>query len=504
MKKTFTSFILALLCIVAVAQDFSTMPENGSSVDMLSDITITWDNATSVSVDPMLMVGGAKVYSIDGSNKTFVSDIICGPTAGNSLVMSLLSATSDAGDYLVELSENMFTVDGTPMGAFTLNYTIGGIPTSNATITIDVVDNALSQMLMTVDPCSQLALNPEATEAIQIIHNKGFSAYYAASYTPEIKSANSATLTADKELGEGLYTLIIPRGTFLIDGKINREILKEFDYSIPNPANNYTIDPADGSTLSELVEITITWEEATAIEVNPEKMIGGIMVYQIDGEFKNYAAEVFCGPTFGNYVLLSLTRAVSDAGDYVVEIPDNMFTVDGTPIAAFSISYNIPGTPTSSATINATLDNGSLSTIVLTFDPCTNLALYEPAEGETIEAPFIIHNKGFDAYQAATYTITITGENTATLTTDKNLGAGNYTLHIPKGNFLIDGKLNKLALFDFDNTAVENIVNDNARIKVYDLRGIQVIDNGTANELKSLEPGIYIVNGKKQVVRGNQ
>lgn len=505
MKRTITSFILALLCIVVNAQSYTTLPENGANVDMLTDIAITWDESESVTVDPMLMVGGAKVYFVNGADKTFVTDIICGPAGGNSVVLSLMMAATDAGDYLVEISDNMFTVDGVQVAGFNLNYTIGGMPTTTSKFMIEMKDNSLSTMLVSVEPCNELSLNPDVTESIQIIHNKGFGAYYAATYTAEITGANTATLTADKELGEGHYTLVIPKGTFIVDGCVNREIMKEFDLSVVNPATEYTVDPVDGSTLEELVEITITWEKATSIEVNMEKMMGGIIVYQIDGEFKNKIADVFCGPAFGNYVMLSLTSLINTAGDYVVEIPGDMFTVDGTPVPEFSLSYNIPGVPSSTATMSAQQQDATLSTILLTFEPCSYLDVYTPAEGEEeIEAPFIIHNNGFNSSIAATYTITITGENTALLTTDKNLPDGHYTLHVPQSTFLIDGKVNKLALFDFEKSAVESIINDNAPINAYDLRGVQVVNNGTVGDVKSLDAGVYIVNGKKIMVRNNR
>ena len=504
MKKIFTSFILALLCVVVNAQTLTVYPENGASVDMLTDISLTWEEATTVTVDPALMVGGAKAYKVEGETKTLVSDIICGPIWGNSTVISFLSVVTDAGDYVVEICDNMFTVDDTPAAGFTLDYTIGGIPSTSSTFAIEMKDNSVSTLLVTVEPCSELMLNPEATESIQIIHNNGFAAYYAAVYTPEVTGANTATLTADKTLGDGNYTLIIPKGTFIVDGKINREILKEFDLSVVNPADKYSVSPANGSIVDELIEIVVTWEDATAIDINVDMMMGGIKVYQIGAEEKILASEVFCGPAWGNDVILTLTSPIDGAGDYEVVIPDNMITVDGTPVPAFSLLYTVSGLPISSATIKAQLQDESLSTILLTFEPCAYLSLYEPVEGEEIEAPFIIANLGFSSYIAATYTITITGENTAVLTTDTELPAGNYTLHVTRNNFLIDGALNKLTLFDFDNSAVEKVLNDNAPLNVYDLRGVQVVTNGDVNEVKGLDSGIYIVNGKKIFVRNNK
>ena len=61
MKKIFTSFFLSMLCVLAInAQDYIVEPANGSEVESLTDIFITWENATVIDVDPTLMVGGIK------------------------------------------------------------------------------------------------------------------------------------------------------------------------------------------------------------------------------------------------------------------------------------------------------------------------------------------------------------------------------------------------------------------------------------------------------------
>ena len=67
MKKTFTSLLLSLLSIIAInAQDYTVEPINGSVVETLADIYITWENATAIDVNVELMVGGIKAYMIEG------------------------------------------------------------------------------------------------------------------------------------------------------------------------------------------------------------------------------------------------------------------------------------------------------------------------------------------------------------------------------------------------------------------------------------------------------
>lgn len=267
--------------------------------------------------------------------------------------------------------------------------------------------------------------------------------------------------------------------------------------SINTYAQDYIVEPANNSVVEALTDIYITWESATSINVDPTLMVGGIKAYMIVGNEKIFATDIFCGPAFGNYIMLTMMNPTTDAGDYIIEIPDNMITVDEVSIPAFNLNYSIAGIPVSGATIEVTQDGNSLNTIELFVSPCENLAINED---ESIEKPFIIHNIGFNSNIAAHYTITITGKNTATLTTDTPLTNGHYTLHIPKGTFLIDGLLNQLLVKDFETTAIHPAKQDKEVLNVYNLNGIQVIQDGTQEDVDRLQPGIYIVNGSKKFV----
>ncbi|MBR3951662.1 MAG: hypothetical protein IKJ79_07170 [Bacteroidaceae bacterium] len=267
-------------------------------------------------------------------------------------------------------------------------------------------------------------------------------------------------------------------------------------------AQDYVVEPANGSVVETLTDIFITWEGAQVIDVKTELMVGGIKAYMINGDNKVFVTDVFCGPAWGDYINLTMMNPTVDAGEYQIEIPDDMITVDGVAVAAFNLNYTIPGMPTSAATFDITADDKvSLNTVYITVSPCEELLINE---GEEVEAPYLIKNEGFNSTRAAQYTITITGANTATLTADKEIANGHYTLHIPRGNFIIDGEINPLIMKDFVPAAVENVTNDAQCVDVYDIRGVKVLNNAIPDEVKGLDVGIYIVNGKKIVVRNNK
>lgn len=501
MKRIFTALFLLLTGMACVnAQSYTTAPENGSVVEVLTDITITWDDATAVvTVDPMLMVGGAKAYLMDGEEKVFVTDLFCGPAAGSAVTMSFMTPATNSGDYMIEIAQGMFMVNETVVDAFSLNYTIGGIPTSDALFDLQLDNGSLSNILLTVSPCEELTLNAECAEMIQIIHNVGFGAYYAAEYTPAITSKNTATLSTTTTLENGNYTLIVPKGVFLVDGNVNPELIQQFDLSEVNPAEQMTVDPADGSVLEALTDITITWDNATIVTVAPEMMVGGAKVYRIGAEEKIYVSDIFCGPTPNNSVMLSLMSPTNDAGDYVIDIPTGMFTVDDVEIKEFNLNYSIDGLLTSSAQFDVQVVDNSINDVVLTITPCEEVSI-NPENTEPIQ---VIHNVGFESYFAAQYSATITGANSVSLKSNKELGSGNYSLIIPKGYFIVDGMVNPEIYQDFDTSGITAITPDENVVTVYNLNGVQLINGGEKSELNRLQPGIYIVNGAKKFVSRN-
>ena len=65
MKKIFTSLLLSVLCVIAVnAQDYTVEPANGSVVEQLTDIIITWEGATKIDVK----IAVEKIFGVEVEN----------------------------------------------------------------------------------------------------------------------------------------------------------------------------------------------------------------------------------------------------------------------------------------------------------------------------------------------------------------------------------------------------------------------------------------------------
>lgn len=79
---------------------------------------------------------------------------------------------------------------------------------------------------------------------------------------------------------------------------------------------------------------------------------------------------------------------------------------------------------------------------------------------------------------------------------------GYYYLYIPEGVFTVDG-FNSPSVgfwYTIDPGSVE-VIDMDTDLNIYSVNGMLIKRNGTAEDLKNLENGIYIVNGKKVYIR---
>lgn len=94
------------------------------------------------------------------------------------------------------------------------------------------------------------------------------------------------------------------------------------------------------------------------------------------------------------------------------------------------------------------------------------------------------------------------------LVLDKTLTEnGTYTLTIPQDYFVIgeeESVKNSLAVtyeFTIVNGSAVDIVAADAAFTVYSLTGVRLLDNAPKDALQTLEPGLYIVNGHKMILK---
>ena len=101
-------------------------------------------------------------------------------------------------------------------------------------------------------------------------------------------------------------------------------------------------------------------------------------------------------------------------------------------------------------------------------------------------------------------------EQSALKTSEPILGNGTYILEIPTGYFIdrngnsVEGITLKYTVKNDSGlpAGIEDIIADDAtNWTVYNITGVKVLDTDNAEDLNNLHKGIYIINGKKVLVK---
>ena len=337
----------------------------------------------------------------------------------------------------------------------------------------------------------------------------------------EIKLCEPGTSTAVEITAPGVYTMTIPAGivnfnknganpctcgecyscktsrTGAGNGNYNEELT--ITWTIPEPAT-LVATPADGSVVESLTNITLEWQGAESVEVNPNQMVGGAKIYRIlENEEEELVSELICSPIGegSNTAVLDILNIPTQDGNYHVRIPKGMFTVDGQVWEGVSLYYTIES-------VEVALEQISAETFVemlMTVTPCESIEL-NPGVTSKVTLAYLDDNITEVGY----YEVEVLSGNTAkfTLSTNRELVNGDYVIWIPDGQFLFDGKPNadvKIYYEGVNIVGIEGVDMDAKNLNIYSVNGMLIKRNGSLRDLNELEPGIYVVNGQKVMVK---
>lgn len=135
---------------------------------------------------------------------------------------------------------------------------------------------------------------------------------------------------------EGVYTLTIPAGSFLLDGEPCEEVTAKFTYK-----PGWKLTPAPGSKVEALNQLTIEFPDATAVEFIGSQssfMLTNGNSYAAPG-FNCVAVEGAAHPTF----TLTMTEGAQEPplGKLRFIIDEGTFKIDGVENSMISVTYTI-------------------------------------------------------------------------------------------------------------------------------------------------------------------
>ena len=317
----------------------------------------------------------------------------------------------------------------------------------------------------------------------------------------------------------GKYSVMITPYTFVAFGEDNAYYQEDFitlTYDVVGPvANPYDVPFIIVDPAAAVVE-SLLWFE---LDMNQESGYNEFLVNNEDGVYFTKDGDYYCPAipeSWGNVLYFNPTQYISTSGDYALVIEKGAMgwkneneTVNNPEQYVFNFKVESSASE-SPAGLPFVLDpeDGAvvkeLSEIYMTFDneyydiyldPYTIYLMDENWDN----VPFKVEQS---AESANTYIITITDEagNPASVTT-----AGTYMLAFEPEAIMCEGDVDfyinyDMLMFTFtvdpNASGVETINANKAPEGVYNLMGVKVADT-----TENLPAGIYIVNGKKVVVK---
>lgn len=346
------------------------------------------------------------------------------------------------------------------------------------------------------------------------------------SYKITFQDADDNDITFTKE---GQYTFTIPAGYFTYDGNESPVITATVTVGAPV---ELTVSPTTGSTMRSIKQITLSYNMESGLYLEPNedlldqitltpKNSGTAISASSKGEFSEAGLPViFATPVTADGVYTLSVPAgffvqkevVEYNGDYISQDKANGFksaaltaeyTVSASALTVFG-GYSLE--PANDQTVK------DISTVVISFPNIPEEAassLYQAAENT------ISISNGTDTYAgSAMKDWNYEGEgmkfNIRFMNADEEpieaiTDDGNWTLTIQSGAFTYDGDSNDLitAVYHVDHTVgVAEIEGaEDGTVTVVSIDGKVLLRNAPADAVNGLENGLYIVNGKKVLVK---
>ena len=318
----------------------------------------------------------------------------------------------------------------------------------------------------------------------------------------------------------GEYKIVIPAGAVqLAGGIINNEIA--LNYTIVSEGGEWTAvaDPAPG-VVAELTDILVTFEGASQLSVSPEAGPNDFPYYGTvaeDGTVTKVPYSIFTWLEGGNKLSLGIQNAeekLSEPGKYAIIIPAAYCLVDGIAMTEdIRFDYTIEGAqPEYTIVLNpadgATVNGEQLYEITVTFDGAKAIEL----NGDQATSLYQLDENGnpiANIYQNMSVEGNVAKFTVMELHKPYLEAAGTFQFTIPVGMVTITdnndvvgkNKENIVATYYSNGVGVDTIGVDAKDLNIYTVNGMLIKRNGTYEDVKALEPGIYIINGKKFYVK---
>lgn len=489
----------------------------GSSVQPIAKIS-----ANAGATDPMAEVSGNMVslYFTKGDNPI-----------------------TEDGLYTVSIPEGFFKdAAGNNVGAAKMKYMIGvgtwepeNGSTIDLTVTGGVINSKKQWYLIRMAPMTDIVVNgtqypeegdpiPGCTVPATVTDSKGeivatfkADAAYASVSGGVSKQVMKFSNVIDKN---GVYTISIPEGFFALEtsnGRVNAPAMT-LKYTVVGGSQNreqtYTLSPEKGE-YGAFPTVTITYDDVTEIKVPAGATATLNMTNQTNVLTFDLSAEE-------NKLTLTprekFTKYVTQYTVYTIVLPENTVTLvfndgasEGNSLLEIK-DYKIAPMPDPEITPADGSTMTEFTTITIkTFAAITgyntlgNIGIWRMVNGvrDTKIGNFsklVVENKENDNCTITGTFTALSGQEATEGTYEIEIPASLYWITPPGQNRISSKKMVLTYIIGIDS-AVKTFEAENALVTVFNVNGVRVLENAEPAALTTLAKGLYIVNGKKVVIR---
>lgn len=536
--------------------------KDGDTVDSFSEITMTFEGATNISYKGEFSTPYITINKVneDGSITTYPKE-----NASGSLSVKINENTvtlymdKDAfapyypidtdGTYQIIVPEGKFAfenIDSFVNDELKLTFNIDAIDPvitdQNTSIILSsedfnpysssfqiIIENVNGELTVLNETITKSVWDEEKMDYVEVTESAPYKAqlrydyggYYeqVVAYYDITEDVSSLILNLAQPIipeeqffAYGDYYVYLPKKAVCIAGDINlfNDELKFGPFGYKYRAAGEFITPQQNEVLSEIQTVTIYFPNETATpQLSSENSEQPKLFF-----FNKYTSEYQEVATFAvsqdnnenpYQFILSLESPISKGGKYKVVVPRNTVifvdeendnTYDN---ESMEIEFTIEGEK------NVSLESVSeipLNELKLTVEPCNNIMQSQSSDNQITLSIVNDDNPTIVGFYSAL--INSNNSVTLTLTADTFLKSGNYIVDIPQGYFTFDSYPNENIIIYFDDVKfaeINQIISDNEKLTIFNTNGILIKDNATFSELIKLDEGIYIVNGKKIIIK---
>ena len=487
----------------------------------LKQLEVVWEGAT---VNAM---GGTAVVNLVGASTVEDACKIAKNSTGNGIIVTFRTITeiTEAGSYnLVITGSNDITVNGEGIGTVTLPFTVEAAPAPAPEPQFadgKTEYEAPVSELEVVWPGAKITFPRDNPIMVSVVLSS--EPVDMKDVTVTLNNSGDGIIIPVNLTEAGTYTLTINKNYIEINGSTPASAIS-LDFTVTADSGSTDQNPelpeatlvwGEEGAVAPVSTLEVVWENATVTldEAQSMMLILAISINDGEGYMSDYTVDNVALNDKEDGLVLTLTDPIDAAGTYSLVIDSNdIVTVNGQEMPAIDLSFTVtdddeedpipPVTelPEPKFAGGQTSFQAPLSSLEVVWDDATvvvngGTAVVADAAGKEVVSNCKIEaNTGINGIvitfrdgaitTAGSYKLIITGGDDITVNS-QGIGTVEMTFNVTGGWSGIEG-------IEADSQGM---------FRIYNLNGVNVLNSDNANSVRTLPAGVYVINGKKVVIK---